>query len=204
MYISFLLSTFQAFGVGERFLTWIKLLYRKVCCTVKVERDLSSPVPVERGIRQDCSISGQFYSLVIEPLLNRLRSRVKDFSLTNLTVAFPFVVSAYADNVQVQGEIQELRKFFTLNEKASSVKVNWWKMNGCLEGKWELGGIPNLPGSMSWERRGVKILVLYLGTEDYQKRNWEGILEKVEAKFSKWKWLLPHCSKEGKFCYPVI
>uniref|UniRef100_A0A3Q3F8A7 Guanine nucleotide-binding protein subunit gamma n=1 Tax=Labrus bergylta TaxID=56723 RepID=A0A3Q3F8A7_9LABR len=34
---------------------------------------LSRPIPVRRGIRQGCPISGQLYSLAIEPLLCRLR-----------------------------------------------------------------------------------------------------------------------------------
>uniref|UniRef100_A0A3Q3F9D5 G protein gamma domain-containing protein n=1 Tax=Labrus bergylta TaxID=56723 RepID=A0A3Q3F9D5_9LABR len=35
---------------------------------------LSRPIPVRRGIRQGCPISGQLYSLAIEPLLCRLRA----------------------------------------------------------------------------------------------------------------------------------
>ena len=33
---SFLFATLQAFGVGEHFLSWVKLLYNDTCCVVKV------------------------------------------------------------------------------------------------------------------------------------------------------------------------
>lgn len=198
----FLFSTLQVFGVGDNFLTWIKLLYSEACCTVKVGGGLSSPIPVKRGIRQGCPLSGQLYSLVIEPLLNKLRSRLKGFSLTNSALISPIVVSAYADDINIfvqdQEDVHELKKCLTINEKASSAKVNWGKSNGCLVGQWEVGGIPNLPGSLSWGRVGMQILGIYLGTEDYQKQNWEGVLEKVGAKLSKWKWLLPQLSYRGR------
>lgn len=37
----FLFSTLQAFGVGEGFMSWIKLLYSGACCVVKVGGGLS-------------------------------------------------------------------------------------------------------------------------------------------------------------------
>lgn len=48
---------------------------------VKVGGGLSAPVPVTRGVRQGCSLSGQLYSLVIEPLLCRLRRTLKGTSI---------------------------------------------------------------------------------------------------------------------------
>ena len=73
---SFLFSTLQAFGVGEHFLSLLKLLYSDACCVVKVGGGLSSPVSVKRGIRQGCPISDQLYSGAIEPLLFRNLLRV--------------------------------------------------------------------------------------------------------------------------------
>jgi len=37
-----------------------------------------------------------------------------------------------------------------------------------------------------------------LGSNDFQKQNWEGILEKVCSKLSEWKWLLPQLSYRGR------
>ena len=57
---------------------------------------LSCSVPVPRGIRQGCPISGQLYSIAMEPLLCRLRSRLRGLSLPGLAHNPPVVVSAYA------------------------------------------------------------------------------------------------------------
>lgn len=83
-------------------------------------------------------------------------------------------------------------------EKASSAKVNWEKSYGFIVGQWENGGPPTLPGGLHWGREGIKILGVFLGVESYRKKNWEGLLEKVSAKLSKWKWLLPELSYRGR------
>ncbi len=42
------------------------------------------------------------------------------------------------------------------------------------------------------------MLGVFLGSNDYQNLNWEGIVEKVCSKLSKWKWLLPQLSFRGR------
>ena len=75
------------------------LLYKDACCLVKMGGELSCPVQVQRGIRQGCPISGQLYSLAIEPLLNRLRAKLSGLLLPGLSQRPPLVVSAYADDI---------------------------------------------------------------------------------------------------------
>lgn len=106
----------------------MKLLFSGVYCIVKVGGGLSCPVPVERWIRQGCPISGELYSIAIEPLLCRLRSRLKGLSMPQLTQSPP-VVLVYADDVNMfirgQTDVQALTEFLVLYEKTSSAKVNW-------------------------------------------------------------------------------
>lgn len=42
------------------------------------------------------------------------------------------------------------------------------------------------------------MLGVYLGKEGYQEKNWEGMIDKVCAKLSKWKWVLPKLSYRGR------
>ncbi len=44
----------------------------------------------------------------------------------------------------------------------------------------------------------VLISGVFLGTNEYRKQNWEGLLEKVRARLSHWKWLLPQLSYRGR------
>ncbi len=47
-------------------------------------------------------------------------------------------------------------------------------------------------------KEGIKILGVFLGKESYRQKNWEGMLEKVSAKLSRWNWLLPELSYRGR------
>lgn len=97
----YLLNVLKAFGFGETFISWIQLLYRGASVMLKVGGGLSCPIPVKRGIRQGCPISGQLYSLVIEPLLIKLRNNLKGFHIPGDFNGSSVSVSAYADDVTV-------------------------------------------------------------------------------------------------------
>ncbi|KAG7511667.1 hypothetical protein JOB18_007011 [Solea senegalensis] len=115
-----LFSTLQAFVVGGSFLSWVQLLYSEACCVVKVGGGLSRPIPVRRGIRQGCPISGQLYSITIKSLLCRPRSRLGGLVLAELGQSPPVVVLAHAEDVNVfiqdQRDVQELEKSLLLRE----------------------------------------------------------------------------------------
>ncbi|KAF7642537.1 hypothetical protein LDENG_00256290 [Lucifuga dentata] len=141
----------------------------------------------------------QLYSLAIEPLLCRLRDRLSGFSLPGSSQSSPpLVVSAYADDVNIlvqnQRDVEALRDSLGLYERASSARVNWGKSEAFQVGRWEEEAVPALPGGLRWGNRGLKVLGVYLATEGFQQQNWEGVREKVCAKLSKWKWLLPQLS----------
>ncbi len=96
---------------------------------------LSVPVKVHRGIRQGCPLSGQLYSIVIEPLLCKLRNK-----LTGLRVAEPdskasIKISAYADDVTIlvrgHADVHFLKDALACYGRASSAKVNWSKSKLC-------------------------------------------------------------------------
>jgi hypothetical protein len=38
----------------------------------------------------------------------------------------------------------------------------------------------------------------FLGSEVFPKKNWEGVVEKVCARLSRWKWVLPQLSYRGR------
>ena len=59
-----------------------------------------------------------------------------------------------------------------------------------MVGRWR-GGLLKLPGGLSWKRDGFKYLGVFLGNENVTGMNWEGILEKIQGKLRKWRWILP-------------
>lgn len=38
-------------------------------------------------------------------------------------------------------------------------------------GEWRNGGIPHIPGGLKWGTEGIKILGVFLGSENYKKKN---------------------------------
>ncbi len=125
----FLFDTLNAFGFGEKFISRIKLLYTEVTCMIKMGGGLSIPINVKRGIRQGCPLSGQVYSIVIEPLLCKLRRELMGLQVNTLNCSIK--LSAYADDVTViirdQSDIQVLKQALEFYGKASSAVVNWGK-----------------------------------------------------------------------------
>uniref|UniRef100_A0A3Q3ERM5 Reverse transcriptase domain-containing protein n=1 Tax=Labrus bergylta TaxID=56723 RepID=A0A3Q3ERM5_9LABR len=200
---SYLFSALRSFGFGDGFVSLVGLLYQDAQCLVKMGAGLSRPIPVRRGIRQGCPISGQLYSLAIEPLLCRLRGRLSGLSLpAACSIECPPTISAYADDVNIfisnQGDVRCLRDTLSLYERATAARVNWEKSGALLVGEWRDQAVPSLPGGLEWGREGLKVLGVYLGTEGFKSKNWEGVREKVCARLSKWKWLLPQLSYRGR------
>lgn len=196
----YLFSVLSCFG--EKFISWIKLLYHDVSTLVKVGGGLSASIPVRRGIRQGCPLSGQLYSIVIEPLLRRIRKNLNGFSIPNYINCDKIVLSAYADDITVfihgEDDVNNLKKNIELYEKASTAKVNWNKSEAYAVGRWMNKRLPDLPGGLKWGREGLKILGVFLGSSNFMEKNWEGLLEKVVARLSRWKWLLPQMSYKGR------
>lgn len=62
---------------------------------------MSAPVPPGRWIRQGCPLSGQLYSLMIEPLLQRLTKYLKGVLIQNGSESVKLILSADADDITV-------------------------------------------------------------------------------------------------------
>ncbi len=84
----YLFKVLKSFGFGDQFISYVKLLYFDVSVLIKVGGGISAPVTVTRGIRQGCPLSGQLYSLAIEPLLCKLRRNLAGFSVAGVKETF--------------------------------------------------------------------------------------------------------------------
>lgn len=116
---------------------------------------LCGPFKVSRGIRQGCALSGMLYTLAIEPLLIRIRTKLCGLSIPNCENVFK--LSAYADDVVVlineQRDVNILLDILNDFKNISATKVNWSKSEAVLVGHW-LNGEPKLPEGLSWTKEG--------------------------------------------------
>ena len=69
----FLIKTLKAFGFGDYFIKWIKILYKNIESKVKVNGFTTKTFPIERGVRQGCPLSALLYILVAEVLGREVR-----------------------------------------------------------------------------------------------------------------------------------
>ncbi len=193
----FLFETLKAFGYGENLISCIKLLYNEATCLIKIGGGLSVPIKVQRGISP---ISGQLYSIAFEPLLCKFRRELMGLRIREIDSSQFIKMSAYADDLTVlirgNQDVNVVKKCLETYEKASSAKVNWGKSVAVWCGHDNNG--PILPGELQWGREGFKYLGVFLGSEEYRKQNWEGLVEKTCAQLSRWKWLLLQLSYRGR------
>jgi hypothetical protein len=195
----YLLKVLEAFGFSPGFIAMIRVLYSEVESVLKVNGGLSAPFSIGRGIRQGCSVSGMLYSIAIEPLLCRLRKEMRGVRVVDGIA--PFLLSAYADDVIVaireDSDVQALTHIVELYGKISSSKVNWAKSTALIVGKWQRER-PKLPEGLLWVTNGIKYLGVHLGDESMAIKNWEGVVERMQGTFKKWRWLLPRMSFRGR------
>ncbi|CAM2096326.1 unnamed protein product [Caretta caretta] len=134
----YLVSTLQAFGFGPQFVSFLRVLYASAECLVRLNWTLTEPVSFGRGVRQGCPLSGQLYTLAIEPFLCLLRRRMTGLVLRELELRM--ALSAYADDVllvvQDPGDLARVEACQAIYLAASSARVNWVKSSGLAVGDW--------------------------------------------------------------------
>lgn len=62
----------------------------------------------------------------------------------------------------------------------------------------QLGDQLSLPGGLIWRKGGLKYLGVFLGNDTFLQKNWENVVDRVNGRLSKWRWLLPHMSYRGR------
>ncbi|KAJ4923075.1 hypothetical protein JOQ06_027811 [Pogonophryne albipinna] len=192
---SFLWKVMEKFWFSAGFIAKIKVLYNKIESVLKFNGGLCAPFRVCRGVRQGCALSGMLYALSLEPLLNKIRSKLQGLFLPGFGGGM--VLSAYADDIIVfirdQKDTDILVDIVRDFSSASAARVNWRKSEALAVSEWS-GGLPVLPQNMVWKKYGLKYLGVFLGNKSIVLRNWEDVIGKIEGKLSKWKWLLPQMS----------
>ena len=183
---SFLRRVLGRFKFGPRLTQWVDILYRNITSQVKVNGYVSTPFPLQQGVRQGCPLSPLLYVLYAEVLAESIRQSPDIIGIPiGDTVC---KVSQYADDTTLflheDGSLYALAELLTAYQAATGAVVNPSK---CI-GLW-LGGNrfrPDTPLGYTWSSTHIKILGLYFGPAGAGDRNFDIAANKYYKTLHLW------------------
>ena len=178
----FLFKTMKAFGIGDDFIHWVRLIYSNASTRLKINGFLTNNIPLTGGgggVRQGCPLSPLLYVLIIEILALQIR---KNPDIVGFRVGGKKIVSAhYADHAVITIKqnrcFKEVIKELTRYEEASGAKMNYDKTKGLWVGKWK--SRRDKPLSILWTNGNVKTLGVYFGNDNPARQTFTELLPKV-------------------------
>lgn len=93
----YLFAILNKFGFGDRFISWIRLLYNSPQASVHTNEISSDYFTLSRGTRQDCPLSPLLFALAIEPLSLALQSLTSFHGVSRYNIGLK--LSLYADDL---------------------------------------------------------------------------------------------------------
>ena len=183
----FLYRVLQAFGFGDTFINWIKLLQANATTRIKVNGHLTTNIPLKRGARQGDPLSFYEYVIVDEVLALQLRNNP---NIVGFQIGGEKIVSAhYADDATIailqnrcfKEVIKDLDDF----GEASGSKLNLQKTKGLWTGPWT--NRTDEPISIKFTNKNVKSLGVYFGNDDPARDTFGDIVIKIRRTLNYWK-----------------
>ena len=183
----FLFKTMEAFGIGEDFIKWVKVLYSNASTKIKINGYLTENIPLNRGVRQGCPLSALLYVLIIEVLGLQLR---KNQNIVGFKVGGEKIISQhYADDTTIsitQNKcFKEVIKELNDYELATGAKMNFSKTKGLWVGKWK--NRQDEPINIEWTNKNVKTLGVYFGNDNPAKETFDEIIPNIKRSMDYWK-----------------
>ena len=183
----FLFKTMAAFGIGNTFTDWLRVIYANASTKVKINGFSTKTILLTRGLRQGCPLSPSLYILIIEILALCLRSNP---NIVGFKVGGEKIVSLhYADDATIvikqNNCFKEVIKDITDYELASGAKVNYKKTIGLWLGKWK--NRTDKPLNITWTNGNVKSLGVYFGNDNPASHTFNDIIPKTKRSMNYWK-----------------
>lgn len=137
----YLFQVLKAYGFGDPFIRWVKLLYAEAESRVIVNGHIGPSFRVLRSVRQGCPLSALLYVLCIEPLAEAIRRDEKYEGIRLPNQKHEARLCQYADDMNVFvsniASIERVLEWFNIYEKASGAKLNATKCRGLWIGPWK-------------------------------------------------------------------
>ncbi len=196
----FLFKIMEKLNFGEKFLKWVKIMYLETSSRLIINGNVSKSFRLTRGVRQGCPLSPLLYIICAESLLEYVRKNetVKGFVLPTGSVCSK--AKGYADdgNFYLNDiiSVEFLLEIIEMYGKASESKLNRGKTKLFLAGALKYENPVHLGVQILREK--LKVLGVWLGTENCDKDNWDPVIDKVTNIFKIWQ--MRNLSIFGKAC----
>ena len=178
----YLFNVLNNFGFKQQFISLVKLLYTDIRSSILVNGFITEYFPVERSVRQGCSLSPLLYILAMEPYAHRIRMcpMIKGIPLPG--TAETAKICQYADDTNLfisdTRSVTHILKLIELYGNMSGAVLNLDKTFGMWLGRWR--GRTDQPGGLNWTSDPQKFYGIYIGGRDATQKTWDKILIKLE------------------------
>ena len=197
----YLFKVMERMNFGDKFITMIKNLYKKMSSAVILNGCIGDVFAVLRGIRQGCSLSMILFCISLQPLLITLEKDQRIVGINGLGVDREQKVLAFADDTTMtlrgKDSIDRTYELLKLFKKISGLAPNMQKTKGT-----SIGMITQLDDNQyidMWkENRYIKIFNILFGHGSIDVRNWEVIIQRFRERLTKFKGMTTDTSIEGR------
>lgn len=185
-----LFFTLKQFGFGEKFISWIRLLYASPQACVCTNNQRSQFFPLSRGTRQGCPISPLLFAIVIEPLSIALKANTMFSGIKRGGVEHK--VSLYADDLllYVSDPIRSIPQILASLESFSTFsgyKLNIQKSEcfpiNQLAQKIPQSSIPFKLASIKFKYLGI---IITSSIQSLCEENFTALTTKIKADLQRW------------------
>ena len=202
---NWLFSSLRSFGFGDKFIGWLKSMYKNAKSSIITNGHQSAYFDITRGIRQGDSLSGLLYIIQLEPLAQKIRT---DNSVEGIKLRLnnqnnhEIVIKGcqYADDCNTflrdKNCIKNLTEILTKYEQVSGSKINFDKTKAMAVNN--LAGLPTeMFGGIEVIKGPEKALGVLIGENEKERIElWENLKIKVKKKLDFWR--LRNLSLQGK------
>ena len=183
---------------GKSFHNWVKLLYRDVNCKILNNGYSAGQIHLSRRAHQGCPLSPLLYCLVAETLANLIQDNPSIEGLYLPSHKEQSKVSQFADDalLMLLGEhsVQEAFKIISIYEQGSGSKPSLNKTKGMWLGSKR--GQTTGPVDITWITDQLKLLGIYVGSNQTIFKSWTERINKLESRLKMWKhWSLSLAAK---------
>jgi len=184
----YLFRALQAYGFGDSFISWVKLLYNDICSSVIVNGFISDPFSVQCSVRQGCGLSPLLYVLSIEPFAIKIRqdTHIKGLDLPGTDSESR--LSQYADDTTcIITSITSASRIIFISDlysQASGALLNKSKSRAMWLGKWK--NKADNPFGLQWVQ-SIKICGVVFNNNNMLETNWSQVLNKMSNTVNLYK-----------------